>query len=1105
MPPPPLPEFWRKAPHDDKITTLSSSTSSEVPVPLVKTQTSLKLKERGKTQQTAFQQTKPSAPPLQNTTHHITFAPLPASTPRISLNGPSDPDMRHHTLSRPIFTIQPHASDDPPPLAVYHICRICFRPRSARYHREHPIPLNGFPPPPGICRRCRVTSVEDTEKVDTVVQSESQDVRLGLRCLVPDDSYVSAEEMQEVRGRKILKTLNDGNRLVREDKETKRTRKDSPTKREKNATYRYVMVRHKSASRTRPAAVPKGKVAATSQEAIEASLSNKKHNVPPRKTATVAARTEVKAQADIKPTSKTDTSRKSSPNSHEISQAKSSVLISSEAQSRIKIDDPRHSNLPKSASRTTHSVAQVKVTAQPTESEIRRIAREEIEYYRQAERKIEAHRSAFAHGRMIPVERRISQASDRPTAVPWKEASKESAVAIEREHEYVATLPNHFGSRVCDVSTKEREHVVNAARNVNTARSSAQTQTSPRVAAPENRKYQAKVSYEHDQDEGRQSSHNRSQHDHQQSPVEMSGALPSSSISTGSSRTEIRMSTKTSKFNQSDARKVSSSTFSSGHNWSPRELQERRSARQESSTYDVNAEQATNPDEWKSSRKPPKDRPREEKLHNVMDPRVCTQDQVRVLNKHSAHLPDTDTGEKASKASMLMSKPHRGSKTEYGHKERPNEASTAQRNRALSACPKTTTDKLHLDEDIVPRNTGNRKTSAMRQTDEDEAASARKSGSRQGDHAEAKYITGSRWQGRHSGRQKDEQYTSIPSSQHNQQDIRRNLSPQATEAQSTISNTKRSHVSHASTAPSKHSNLRSDSGYMGGDSEYMYTVRTVTPVNRPLSERELDQVLGYEYQKTEEYVRRRKLKEFKRAHEDSQSYAGRRIMPDSWIEAPASNAPSQGTNITAKSRVSEAGTVGTDGTRSVRFAKKVDFSPTPPNSEASSSQFRMIGGRECRSAIMQLGSAEYHNERGQNLDLTTEDLHRGRSRSRGMTVENNPGVYDQFVLVDEMEYIPQSNRDLHDPRDSTHHGSKEPSLMHALSESPSRERLDEMFKTGDQHDSRLTSPGFAGPYRAPGPMNPRPASVDADDGSNAPTSWNRVDNETRGNVVGVDW
>src|ERR1700761_5559347 len=163
IPPPPLPEFYTTEQRSKE----SSSSESSSSAPEVDAQ-AIVLK------------TKPS-----------------------SHDGANDVKPRGSRLAAPaavpLMTMPGAAGNDVPPLAIYHICRICLRPRSPRYHREHPIPVDGVPPPPGICRRCRVTTVEETQEVEVITESRSNDIKIGvITPFVKDADIVSNEEMRRM-------------------------------------------------------------------------------------------------------------------------------------------------------------------------------------------------------------------------------------------------------------------------------------------------------------------------------------------------------------------------------------------------------------------------------------------------------------------------------------------------------------------------------------------------------------------------------------------------------------------------------------------------------------------------------------------------------------------------------------------------------------------------------------------------------------------------------------------------------------------------------------------------------------------------------------------
>lgn len=222
IPPPPLPEFWKKTTEGAKQNLASSSSSSQS-----EPKHKAKVKKSGKKTVTTVKVTKgakvdilpparpdlpPAKPAPNNPTSHATpIDPKSHSLPAVILPPPPPPTglekedqtnmtyrYHYHHIHQPavvypspakvqqsqparIITIPPPPPGFPgvpiiqrttaqAPLAIYHICRICVRPRSEKYHIEHPIPSDGNPPPPGICRRCRVTSGTNIQESFTLMK-----------------------------------------------------------------------------------------------------------------------------------------------------------------------------------------------------------------------------------------------------------------------------------------------------------------------------------------------------------------------------------------------------------------------------------------------------------------------------------------------------------------------------------------------------------------------------------------------------------------------------------------------------------------------------------------------------------------------------------------------------------------------------------------------------------------------------------------------------------------------------------------------------------------------------------------------------------------------
>jgi hypothetical protein len=125
--------------------------------------------------------------PITTTYHHQSSRPQ--VVPIVAV--PHPPQTRQAT-SPPLQTEQQ------PQLATFHVCRVCCRPRSEKYHLQNPIPFGGVPPPPEICRRCRVKNVEEKDQhVQLVATKESMPVKIGVACLSRDESCVTKERVRE--------------------------------------------------------------------------------------------------------------------------------------------------------------------------------------------------------------------------------------------------------------------------------------------------------------------------------------------------------------------------------------------------------------------------------------------------------------------------------------------------------------------------------------------------------------------------------------------------------------------------------------------------------------------------------------------------------------------------------------------------------------------------------------------------------------------------------------------------------------------------------------------------------------------------------------------
>ncbi|KAK5681034.1 hypothetical protein LTS10_006794 [Elasticomyces elasticus] len=371
------------------------------------------------------------------------------------------------TTAKPIVTFAPPPdTTDIPPLAVYHICRICLRTRSARYHRAHPIPIDGLPLPPGICRRCRVSTIEEVSKVATVVEeSESNKMKLGIAAFIPEEDYISNKEMKSMRVKELLREV-EGQR-----KRERLSSVSESTEKEKEIVFRHVKVRESMSDP--PSPLIRTSVKSTAQDAIDAvsvhsrdfmmtaavtradksdaQMSQKAQSVSARSRATTRRQ---ESDAGFEEVGRgTITARVAVNTDKPVAEGMS---IASRAISTRSHPPPAETTTIMAYARSTQAqpapveTRSKAVTQAPTvnvqpagpersESEIRRIAREEIIRYRQAERKLEAHLDPYAHGRMVPIDRRIEKQADVAEPVPWSRNSEAvvEEVVLTRKREAV--------------------------------------------------------------------------------------------------------------------------------------------------------------------------------------------------------------------------------------------------------------------------------------------------------------------------------------------------------------------------------------------------------------------------------------------------------------------------------------------------------------------------------------------------------------------------------------------------------------------------------------------------------------------------------------------
>lgn len=1022
VPPPPLPEFYLPMAASSGDSSAASSVSEEVSQALVRTKTKTRVSKQSQA--------------LQVIAGHACVTTLDKLPPALR-DATDERTMRYdgipRTTSTPIFALPPPPpgmANDVPPLAIYHVCRICLRPRSTRFHREHPIPINAVPPPPGICRRCRVTKVEEVTSVkdvaktgvgniDVMQKSESNEVKIGVAAFVPKEDYVTNREMKDRRGRALLRSLSQ--RRLRESSGS------TSTGETRRITYRHIRVRERTMS---PAPIrrsmtippppgPRTTVISTAQDAIRAVSV---HSQDAMMTTAVAAATSMQVQPTQMPSSR-------------------STQIGKTASAKAPCRSPTPAPIrARPVSAVKPETAPLATRPERTEAEIRNIAREEVERYRQAERKLDAYPGAYAHGRMVPVERRIERKPEVAEPLPWHTDSDRFEVHVERVKEVVRPP----------------------------------SQPTPR-SAPGQRSVRAE----------KEATVGKAQ---QAQSDKYTGSCWSSTRSQGNERREIVI-----------ERVVRDDPGEDGKSSEMRGMREQRAAFETVNAKSTTAEVRSSASD-KTMWAPTDDRPVSVKFRPVLEGK-------------GRKIYETEVARPPSPTKYATLEVVKGVDTSPESKPVPKSRGGRQQS------PSRT-------------NSGaSKRVQELQEEAERQERTRKKSSASQEDPASERSSWPSTWE---YWEEEDAKRTASGQSKHNEVDLRTESSRHAAEpadappkaeervrafdrrwAAATKQSKKVEGASSAEDRPeerkrghigldSKHPlgpppSMRSTRSAKAPDTEYYYRVDTLQPTEKPHSMG--SPVIEYSFyergvQPTAESRSTRSPDRELRVYErtvqpaDEQrnykSFQGRpaersveenhllrtRQRPQAAAQPPAPEAkPRNDWRKHQKAEVSPSET----STR-VRFANKVEFSPTPPGSDASSAQFRIIGGpgSKARKADGGVESAG---------DLIVEYERRGRSRAR----DRAPPAHEDREYYYERVQVPRRTHKEHDEHghdgqtdrgerseadDPAYRPRKSRPLATALSESPSRERLSEAF-------SKITVDG-AGPYR---PELPRPDSMQTWQGS----------------------
>jgi hypothetical protein len=408
-----------------------------------------------------------------------------------------------------------------PSLTIYHVCRICLRPRSEKYHLEHPISSDGALSPPGICKRCRITSVEEKNNHTKFVHVEESDkVRVGISAFFPKDSLYTRQEASEAIRKQRRK--GHGDVYVREY--------SSEEEDLDRVIYRYV----KRTAQAVPEPPPLERPEASVENLTTMNLMNDQFSPQPETGRTTM---KVNVGSDYADSPNTGTVRYPAQNvrvakirraarsepTDSLASTKSSGSSTSTTKGQVRSKAKASAYVQSSVASSQSKVTATAQVAAPvadgyTESEIRTFARDEVERYRQAERMMHAHPNAYAHGRIVPVapsmpvERRIEAIRDTAATRPWEGPTsppREAAFATLQSRNASAASKDGTGymERGPSVESGHQHHLAGSspvARSASSTGSSStvrqQTTTRPDgLANARSSEYDTEIIYQHAQ------------------------------------------------------------------------------------------------------------------------------------------------------------------------------------------------------------------------------------------------------------------------------------------------------------------------------------------------------------------------------------------------------------------------------------------------------------------------------------------------------------------------------------------------------------------------------------------------------------------------------
>lgn len=303
----------------------------------------------------------------RSTSTHTPFIP-PSASPQPQWIPPPPPPASSSAQSLPPILPFEAQTRRGSPFTVYHVCTVCRKPRSARFHRKHPFEDGKPLPINSICHHCK--SSKDVIDEVTYTRGAESDITVRLREETSGEDHQQRPACSEPERRRSRTRTTT---TIHIDKDaTPSVEPSSASLPSRNIIYRYVD---------------------GTKNAVEAPASPLPPAMPGPPLSPRAVMAE--RQASLRQSSQI----LSSPIGRSSVATKASVSTT-DVRRIAREEFKRYGEQLVPAPPVTVSVNQ---RPSVTPSEARRIAHDEVKRYRGAERLLEKHPHAFSHGTAVPV------------------------------------------------------------------------------------------------------------------------------------------------------------------------------------------------------------------------------------------------------------------------------------------------------------------------------------------------------------------------------------------------------------------------------------------------------------------------------------------------------------------------------------------------------------------------------------------------------------------------------------------------------------------------------------------------------------------------------